>query len=102
MGWLGGGLLLSVCIAGLLQTCDTAAQNLVSHGGSWDPEYVLVATAQNITINCESRHSVVFNGTSPGPVLHLQEGKTTWVRVYNQMLDKNITTVCCIAVLLLS
>ncbi|KAK8050128.1 hypothetical protein PG994_011858 [Apiospora phragmitis] len=92
MGWLKGGLLLSGFIAGLLQTCAAAAQGPVSHGGSWEPEYILVATAQNITINCESRYSVVFNGTSPGPVLRLQEGKTTWVRVYNQMMDKNITT----------
>ncbi|KAK7970140.1 hypothetical protein PG988_009213 [Apiospora saccharicola] len=92
MGWLKGGLLLSGCITGLLQTCASAAQTPVSHGASWEPEYVLVATAQSITINCESRYSVVFNGTSPGPVLHLQEGKTTWVRVYNQMVDKNFTT----------
>ncbi|KAK8088503.1 hypothetical protein PG997_003464 [Apiospora hydei] len=93
MGWLKGGLLLSGCITGLLHICAAAAaQGPVSHGGAWEPEYVLVATAQNITIDCESRYSVVFNGTSPGPVLHLQEGKTTWVRVYNQMTDKNITT----------
>lgn len=101
MGWLEKGLLLSGSFTGLFQTCaavDATAQGPVSHGGSWEPEYVLVATAQNITINCESRYSVVFNGTSPGPVLHLQEGKTTWVRVYNEMVDKNITTVCCIMI----
>ena len=96
MRWLKAGLLLSGCYTGLLQTCAAAAQGPVSHGGSWEPEYVLVATAHNITINCESRYSVVFNGTSPGPVLRLQEGKTTWVRVYNHMVDKNITTVRCI------
>ncbi|KAK7988276.1 hypothetical protein PG989_008591 [Apiospora arundinis] len=93
MRWLKTGILLSGYYTGLLKTCAaTAIQGPVSHGGSWEPEYVLVATAQNITINCESRYSVVFNGTSPGPVLHLQEGKTTWVRVYNNMTDKNITT----------
>jgi L-ascorbate oxidase len=59
----------------------------------WEPEYVLVATAQNITINCESRYSVVLNGTSPGPVLRLQEGKTTWIRVYNHVDDLNTTVV---------
>ena len=54
---------------------------------------MLIGTAQNITANCESRYSVVFNGTSPGPVLQLEEGKTTWVRVYNEIPDKNLTVV---------
>lgn len=63
------------------------------HGGDWEPEYVLIATAQNITINCESRYSITFNSTSPGPVLRLQEGKTTWVRVWNRIPNENVTVV---------
>ncbi|RMZ84255.1 hypothetical protein DV738_g803, partial [Chaetothyriales sp. CBS 135597] len=55
------------------------------------PEYQLVATAQNITINCQSRYSVVFNGTYPGPPLYLRENYTTWVRVYNEIQDENLT-----------
>lgn len=45
------------------------------------PDYELVATARNITINCQTRWSVVFNGTSPGPTLYMKENYTTWVRV---------------------
>lgn len=57
------------------------------------PDYVLSATAENITINCLSRYSVVFNGTLPGPPLYLKENHTTWVRVYNSIEDQNLTVV---------
>lgn len=45
------------------------------------PDYELVATARNLTINCQTRLSIVFNGTSPGPTLYMKENYTTWVRV---------------------
>ena len=68
-------------------------QNWQQAPADYTPDYVLVATAQNITINCISRYSVVFNGTSPGPPLYLKEGETTWVRVYNEIPDQNVTVV---------
>ncbi|KAK5072112.1 hypothetical protein LTR64_004110 [Lithohypha guttulata] len=55
------------------------------------PDYKLVATAENTTINCLSRYSVIFNGTIPGPPLHMKENYTTWVRVYNNIEDQNLT-----------
>jgi L-ascorbate oxidase len=61
------------------------------HDDSFRPDYILRATAQNITIDCESRYSVVINGTSPGPTIYLTEGRTTWIRVYNDILDQNLT-----------
>lgn len=57
------------------------------------PDYVLVATAANLTINCQQRYSVILNGTSPGPPLYLKEGYTTWVRVFNNIEDQNLTVV---------
>ncbi|KAI1139100.1 putative multicopper oxidase [Hypoxylon sp. FL0543] len=75
---------------GLLQTC-VVATTASTHDESWQPEYVLHATFENITMNCEQRESVIFNGTMPGPPLFLKEGKTTWVRVYNDMSDLNFT-----------
>ncbi len=57
------------------------------------PDYVLVVTAKNITINCQTRYSVVFNGTTPGPPLYMKENYTTWVRVYNRLQDQNLTVV---------
>ncbi|KAI0595970.1 L-ascorbate oxidase [Biscogniauxia sp. FL1348] len=83
-------LILSLWLqVGLLQTC--LAISGAVHDDTWQPEYVLFATAEDITINCQQRYSVVFNGTSPGPPLYLTEGKTTWVRVYNHMPDANLT-----------
>lgn len=79
--------------AGLLQT-STVASTVAIHDDSWQPEYILHATFETITMNCEERESVVFNGTTPGPPLFLKEGKTTWVRVYNDMSDLNFTVVC--------
>lgn len=66
---------------------------LVRHDARYKPDQVLVATAGNVTINCESRYSVLFNGTTPGPALYLEEGKTTWVRVYNHIPNENLTVV---------
>ncbi|ETS75598.1 hypothetical protein PFICI_12542 [Pestalotiopsis fici W106-1] len=83
-------LLTVVACLGLLQP-GLAYRQGVTHDGSWEPEYVLIATSQNITVNCHSRKSVVFNGTSPGPAIHMVEGKTTWVRVYNQIQNDNLT-----------
>lgn len=65
------------------------------HDAGFQPEYILRATAQNVTFDCESRYSVVFNGTSPGPPLYMQEGRTTWVRVYNDMTNENLTVCLC-------
>lgn len=70
-----------------------AAGRALPGDADFEPEYVLFATEEDITINCETRRSVVFNGTSPGPPLHMQEGKTTWIRVYNYVADKNTTVV---------
>jgi len=67
---------------------------LIRHDASWSPDTALLATAANVTIDCESRFSILLNGTTPGPLLYLEEGKTTWVRVYNQIPDHNLTVVC--------
>ena len=65
----------------------------VNHNSSWQPQYVLVATAETVDQNCQTRRSVVFNGTFPGPTIYLKEDKTTWVRVYNRIPDRNLTVV---------
>ncbi|KAI0123766.1 Cupredoxin [Xylariales sp. AK1849] len=70
---------------------SVATREGATHDEAWEPEHVLIATAQ-IAINCESQYSVAFNGTSSGPALCFEEGKTTWVRVYSQIEDKNVTT----------
>lgn len=82
---------LPACIAKLSQSAPQASQ--ACHNATWQPQYVLIATEEEISQNCQTRSSVVFNGTSPGPPIHLIEGKTTWVRVYNYVEDQNLTVV---------
>lgn len=60
---------------------------------SFRPDYVLVASEEEVRINCQTRRSVVVNGTYPGPSIHLREGQTTWIRVYNRIPDQNFTVV---------
>ncbi|GAD97655.1 laccase, putative [Paecilomyces variotii No. 5] len=62
----------------------------VSHE-SFYPEHVLRVTAQNYSLACQDRYSVVINGSVPGPELRIPEGKVSWIRVYNDMSDSNLT-----------
>ncbi|EPS45179.1 hypothetical protein H072_836 [Dactylellina haptotyla CBS 200.50] len=64
---------------------------LAVHDQHFQPHYILRATTQWTSIGCEWRWSVLLNGTSPGPTLRFHEGRTTWVRVYNDMRDQNVT-----------
>jgi hypothetical protein len=67
---------------------------LLPHGPEFVPDHVLrVSLNNNFSVACQTRPTVVVNGTSPGPPLYLQPGKTSWVRVYNDMLTENFTMV---------
>ncbi|CAK4004976.1 L-ascorbate oxidase [Lecanosticta acicola] len=55
------------------------------HDETFQPDFSLHVTYENITVGCQSRASVLVNGTLPGPELRLPAGKTSWVRVYNDM-----------------
>ena len=85
-------LFLYILQFALFSCCDAISAQ-VNHNSSWQPQYVLVATAETIDQNCQTRRSVVFNGTFPGPTIYLREEKTTWVRVYNRIPNKNLTVV---------
>ncbi|KAK4497632.1 hypothetical protein PRZ48_010285 [Zasmidium cellare] len=61
------------------------------HDQSFHPDYILRITYQNISQGCQSRTSVVVNGTSPGPELRIPAGRTSWIRVYNDMEQDNTT-----------
>lgn len=72
----------------------TAIQgSLVLHDNSFQPDHVLRVTAQDYNQACIERYSVLVNGSSPGPELRIQEDKVSWVRVYNDMEDSNVTMV---------
>ncbi|KAL1966534.1 hypothetical protein VTN77DRAFT_4456 [Rasamsonia byssochlamydoides] len=76
----------------LVLTLAAAATNTVHvHDESFIPDIILRVTATNYSQACHERYSVLVNGTSPGPELRFQEGKTTWIRVYNDMEAENVT-----------
>jgi Multicopper oxidase len=70
-----------------------ALASTVVHDDSFTPDHILRATVLQVPSGCESRQSVVVNGTSPGPAIHLLPGTSSWIRVYNDMTDQNLTMV---------
>lgn len=73
---------------------DINGTSPVRHGSSFMPDYVLSVTEQPFTQSCITKSEVILiNGTSPGPELRLTEGNVYWIRVYNNMDNKNLTMV---------
>jgi L-ascorbate oxidase len=78
----------------LSRLVNTVAAITQCHNSTFIPDAVLRVTQQSITQSClPSKSNVLVNGTSPGPELRLLEGKTYWIRVYNDMTDNNLTMV---------
>ncbi|KAJ5297898.1 hypothetical protein N7508_008147 [Penicillium antarcticum] len=84
-----GGILPTLCLALWLATATQG--QLVRHDNSFQPDHILRVTAQNYSQACMERYSVLVNESSPGPELRLQEDKVSWIRVYNDMEDSNVT-----------
>lgn len=80
-------------LALLLSLATAIVGSVVHHDDSFQPDYTLRVTAQDYTEACNTRYSVLVNGTSPGPELRLKEGQVSWIRVYNDMKDDNTTMV---------
>ncbi|KAG6014821.1 Multicopper oxidase aurL2, partial [Claviceps citrina] len=72
-------------------TGTSLASKLRVHDATFEPDFVLEASEQDVKANCAVRRSVVINGSIPGPTIHLREGRTTWIRVYNRMGEQNLT-----------
>jgi FtsP/CotA-like multicopper oxidase with cupredoxin domain len=86
--------LSSIFLLFLSLTLVTASPSYVTHNETFVPDAVLRVTAANISQSCyPSKHTVLANGTSPGPELRIKEGITYWIRVYNDMDDQNLTMV---------
>jgi len=78
----------------LLTLVGVVSASTHRHDESFVPDAFLRITAETITQSCLPSKSVVLvNGTSPGPELRLLEGKTYWIRVYNDIPDQNLTMV---------
>ncbi|KAM7186812.1 putative L-ascorbate oxidase [Naviculisporaceae sp. PSN 640] len=82
-------ILSTLVLGGWLSGATLA--DLVTHDESFSPDHILRVTIGEITSGCQTRKDVIVNGTSPGPALHILPGASTWVRVYNDMSDQNLT-----------
>jgi len=68
--------------------------HLVRHDSTFTPNIVLHITFQSTTQSCLSPKEIVLvNGSSPGPEVRIRAGRTYWIRVYNDMTEKNLTMV---------
>lgn len=63
------------------------------HDGGFTPDHILRVTVAQMPSACETREEVAINGTTPGPLIRLLPGVVSWVRVYNDMEDRNLTMV---------
>lgn len=71
----------------------TVLAGFAVHGKGFTPDHILRVTVAQIPSACETREDVIINGTSPGPLIRVPPGARTWVRVYNDMKDRNLTMV---------
>lgn len=88
--------ILRVASFALLSFCATITEAVLHvHDNTFVPDAILRITAENLAQSClPPKSTILINGTAPGPELRLQEGRTTWIRVYNDMQDQNLTMVC--------
>ena len=70
------------------------AGKTIVHNASFIPDAVLRVTLQNINVGGIRRLTTLVNGSLPGPELRIPEQEVTWIRVYNDMQDQNLTMVC--------
>ncbi|KAK0671935.1 putative L-ascorbate oxidase [Cercophora samala] len=68
-----------------------ALAEMVTHDNGFHPDHILRVSVAQVPLSCESRTDIVVNGTSPGPALHILPGTSSWIRVYNDMPDQNLT-----------
>lgn len=79
-------------ISPTLKAVGTTAPML--HDSSFSPDYVLRVTEKPFTQSCITKTNVILiNSTSPGPGLRLVEGNVYWIRIFNDMDNKNLTMV---------
>lgn len=87
-------LLLSASVAAAVAgAAGLNSTHLQFHDSNFTPDFYLSVTYENHTVACQHRMSALVNGTSPGPTLRLPLGKTSWVRVCNNMDSYNTTMV---------
>lgn len=87
--------MLSLVVSALLASwsAPVAFALQVRHDSTFTPDHILRVTNEVIDIACDSHLSVVVNGSTPGPLIRLAPGTASWIRVYNDIEDQNLTMV---------
>lgn len=85
MFWYLQYSLMSVSSVMAIDAMVRRNSHLRCHDATFVPDFYLRVTFENHTVACQRRMSVLVNGTSSGPKIHLMPGKTSWVRVCNDM-----------------
>lgn len=88
--------MLPYLFSALLATSWSASVTLalsVRHDSTFTPDHIIRVTNEVIDVACDSHLSVVVNGTTPGPLIRLAAGTASWIRVYNDVEDQNLTMV---------
>lgn len=81
---------IPVLAAGLIGVASATT----THNENFVPDAVLRVTEEERKQSCvPTKDILVVNGTSPGPTLRFTEGKTVWIRVYNDIAHQNLTMV---------
>lgn len=85
-------LLLTFAIC---HTILIVAVNHHIHDSSFHPDAVLTVARKNISIGGMYRYTTLVNDSLPGPPIRIPENQVFWIRVYNDMIDSNLTMVSC-------
>jgi FtsP/CotA-like multicopper oxidase with cupredoxin domain len=80
-------------LSSLATIVDARNCSLHTHDESFVPDIILRVASESRNIAGIQQDVPIVNGTYPGPKIELQAGKTTWVRVWNDMPSDNLTMV---------
>ena len=87
-------ILLLTLLGTLAQLFTPIAGGVTLHDETFIPDAILRVAEETRTISCiRKTNVVVVNGSIPGPDVRLTEGQTSWIRVFNDMDDQNLTMV---------
>lgn len=85
---------LPTLLATVVGLTSLASAAIEVHDETFIPDAVIHVTSAKTKQSCVAEKDVILiNGTSPGPEIRLAEGKTFWIRVYNDLLHENLTMV---------
>lgn len=87
-------MLLLLLTPSLLVAAVSCFAKFHVHDATFSPDAILRVTRGNMTLGGGvERYTTMVNGSVPGPALCFHENQVRWVRVYNDLVDANLTMV---------